>query len=251
MGGEIHWGYRHGRGKQRWSAACCSLSLILVPCAVCEYVQLNVCSFFVSVRLSYSLTSWILKSRCSILSVWYWRAVIHTSTETSKCLHSRNNWRRWEFYRGNIIYFICIQQYVMPFVLHRFKSIRPSAYRFHTCSPPEAGRWKERGGDFCGHCSIRWEAWGCDCSHEQYLPSHQIQCDFPYCYFEWYCGSLEVMIFSLDSHNTVKLKYLWEKGELTYPGTALLWIVCSSYLLLLIAAFWQGCSGESYSHSFW
>lgn len=30
------------------------------------------------------------------------------------------------------------------------------------------------------------------------------------------------MIFSLDSHDTVKLKYFWEEQELIFPGTALL-----------------------------
>lgn len=130
----------------------------------------------------------------------------------------------------------------MSFVPHRSKPFRTSAYRFHSCSPPEADRWGEWQGDFCGHCSVRWEARGCNCSHEQHLPAHQIQRGFPHCYFEWYCGSLEVMIFSLDSHNTVNF-CISEKRvsclspELHSPDSQL-------HLLLLMAAFWQGCCGS-------
>lgn len=130
----------------------------------------------------------------------------------------------------------------MWFALHRSESLRTSAYRFHSCSSREADGWEEWQGDFCGHCSVGWEARGCNCSHEQHLPAHQIQRGFPHCYSERYCGSLEVMIFPLDSHNTVKFCISEKKGsclslELHSPDS-------QSHLLLLLAAFSQGCCGS-------
>lgn len=125
----------------------------------------------------------------------------------------------------------------MSFLLHRSKSLRTSAYRFHSWSSPEADRWEEWPGDFCGHRSLRWEARRCNCSHEQHLPEHQIQCGFPHCHFEWYCGSLEVIILSLDSHNMVNFCISERRAsclslELHSPDS-------QSHLLLLMAAFWQ------------
>lgn len=136
----------------------------------------------------------------------------------------------------------------MPFLLHRSKSFRTSAYRFHSCSSWEADRWEEWQGDFCGHCSLRWEAWGCNCSHEQHLPAHQIQRGFPHCYFEWYCGSLEVMIFSLDTHNTVN--FCISERRASCLSLELHSSDSQSHLLLLMAAFWHKKLWESH-HSSW